>query len=419
MTAPLGSLSYLEPVRRLARYVPLDYDLLEAASELSHQGQPVDAVTHVYRHLFPNLEIGDLRAEPFTFVQGSSQVTTRIDGDALVITVPLVHLTSDGIPVAALRYVLTRVSAFGQIYQPRLRGDDLYLEFRDQLSRMHPAKVLDVLRRMPDEADRVDDWLIGEFGARPLERAAIEPLSDDEAARAHAGWQTHWDEIDRLLAESQRKRSTFFLNEVTALAKFRVELVLPLCGHLGARLWESASVWNDSDNDPGKRETALARCVREMKAIGADELCASLGHASYALPPQSEGRSATISDYFGSGNYIDTIDRFRRSGKSNEAALAMYTTCTYLLARFAWPKVVADAITAALAEAGGKPWRDSATILWNHCKGLVERFCGDAEEEEEDDQEGGGEDGEDQTGPDGGGGDHDGDDDGEPQEQTS
>jgi hypothetical protein len=94
--------------------------------------------------------------------------------------VPLVRLTPTGNAVAALRYALTTISGSGQLYQPRLRGDDLYLEFRDKLTRMHPAKVLEVLRRMPVEADRCDDWLVGQFGAQPLERAAIEPLTEDE-----------------------------------------------------------------------------------------------------------------------------------------------------------------------------------------------------------------------------------------------
>ncbi|MCB9564437.1 MAG: hypothetical protein H6709_17405 [Kofleriaceae bacterium] len=394
-----GSVTYAPPIRRLPPPTQLDYDLLEAADDLAGDGRAVEAIGQVLAHLFPSAEIGDLTTTPFTFVQGSSLVTVRIEDGELAIAVPLATLSADGNPVAALRYVLTRVSAPGQIYQPRLRGDALSLEFRDKLTRMHPAKVLDVLRRMPPEADRVDDWLVGEFGAVPLGHAEIERLTDDEAARAYELWTRHWGEVEGLLAEAQRKRSVWFLNEVTAFANFRIRFALPLCGHLGSRLAESSAVWNDGQVDSSKREAALARCLRDMKAVTADELRANLGHASYALSPLSEGRAAIISDYFAQGGYIEQIDRFRKSGHSFEAGLALVSTYTYLLARFAWPPVVATAFMEGLAEASGKPWREAATLLWNHCKGLVARFCGDdaegGDDAEEEEPEGGdeGEDG--------------------------
>lgn len=385
----ITSLTYAAPVRRLPRPLNLDYALLEAASAASDDGQVDDAIHKVFAHLFPGAAVGDLAAQPFTFVQGSSQVTARVEDGQLAITVPLVRLTPTGNAVAALRYALTTISGSGQLYQPRLRGDDLYLEFRDKLTRMHPAKVLEVLRRMPVEADRCDDWLVGQFGAQPLERAEIEPLSEDELARAEAAWRMHWDEVEELLKESQRKRSTWFLNEVSAIALFRVQFVLPICGYLLARISESAAVWNDGQGDPAKREAALARTAREMKAIPSAELRANFGHARYALAPLAEGQPSTLAGYFGSGDYIETIDKYRTQGKSFEAALALISSCTYLLARYAWPEDVAAALMDGLAKAGGKPWRDAAALLWDHCKGLVEQFCGDATGDE-----GGGEAGE-------------------------
>ncbi|MBP9169945.1 MAG: hypothetical protein KBG48_21250 [Kofleriaceae bacterium] len=385
----LTSLFFAPPIRRLTEPTELDYDLLETAAGLADDGQAEAAVRQVFAHLFPGAEVGDLTSAPFTFVQGSSRVTAQLADGYLTITVPLVTLTAEGNPVAALRYLLTAISGSGQLYQPRLRGDDVHLEFRDKLSRMHPAKVLEVLRRMPVEADRCDDWLIGQFGARALGRAEIEAITDDEAARAEALWRRHWDEIDELVRESQRKRSKFFLNEVTALALFRLQFALPLCGFLGARLSESAATWNDGNQDPSKREAALTRTIKEMRAVTAAELRANLGHAGYALSPLSTGEPTTLRGYFGSGDYIDAIDKYRTSGKSFEAALALTASTTYLLARYAWPTAVAQALMAVLAAADGKPWRDAATVLWEGLKAVTEEF--------------GAEDDGDSTGPDEGG----------------
>ena len=383
----ITSLSYTPSLRRLPVPIKLDYDLLEAASTSADDGQIGAAIGAVFAHLFPGSTIGDLREAPFVFVQGSSKVNARIEGDELVVTVPLVELTAESNAVAALRYVLTAISGSGQIYQPRLRGDALYMEFRDKLTRMHPAKVLEVLRRMPIEADRCDDWLVGQFGVRALDRAEIEPLTDDEAAKAEAAWRQHWDEIDELLKESQRKRSTWFLNEVTALALFRVQFVLPLCGYLLGRLSESAGTWNDGQADASKREAALARCVKEMKAVSAAELRANLGHARYALQPLNDGQPSTITGYFGTGDYIEAIDKYRTQGKPFEAALALYASTTYLLARFAWSPEVSTALAEGLAVAAGKPWRDAANALWDHVKSLVEQFGDDDDDDDDDDDE--------------------------------
>ena len=157
----ITSLTYEPPVRRSSTRPSLDYELLEAAVTLADEGRPLESLLKVFEHLLPGEKVPDLATSTFSFTQGSSKVTTRIENDDIVITVPLVKLPADGRGIAALRHVLTQISATGQLYQPRLSGDDIRLEFRDRLSRLHPAKVLEVLRAMPAEADENDDFLIG------------------------------------------------------------------------------------------------------------------------------------------------------------------------------------------------------------------------------------------------------------------
>src|SRR5262249_46450596 len=151
-----------------------------------------------------------------------------------------------------------------------LRGDDLYLEFRNKLTRLHPYKVVEVLRRMPFEADANDDWIIGQFHAAPLERAAMGQLSDEELARADWIWRAHWVEVEEMARESQRRRTMFFLDEATAYAQHRIQFALPLTGFLGARIAEAAVAFNDSRGDVYKRENLMGKFAREMKAVSAD-----------------------------------------------------------------------------------------------------------------------------------------------------
>ena len=391
----ITTLTYAPPLRRNARRSNLDYEHLEAAATLAEQGRPVEALLKVFAHLLPGTAVPDLSKEAFSFTQGSSKVTTRVENDDLVISVPLVKLPEGGRAVAALRYVLTNISATGQLYQPRLRGDDIHLEFRDRLARLHPAKVVEVLRHMPSEADENDDFLIAEFGALPLERAPITALDDAEVARAEVIWKEHWTAVEELLKECQRKRSMFFLNETAAYALHRIEFVLPLGAILASRLAQAASTFQDGNNDPVKREAALAKCAKEMKAVSTDDLRKSLGHASYAISPLDDGTPHVLSGYLGPRNYMETIDRLRGSGKQFEASLALISTYNYLLNKFSWPEPIEVALKAGLAEASGKPWREAANLLFDHAKALAAKFAEDEDEDaDEDDSDGekGGED---------------------------
>lgn len=380
----LSSLTYTSPIRRAQRAPKLDYQLLEAAVELAQKGDAKESVQKVYEHLFPTTPIPDLATETFRFTQGSSRVTSKIQGDSLKISVPLVKLPSGGAAIAALRYVLTKIGGSGQLHQPRLSGDDIHLEFHDKLSRLHPAKVVEALRVMPATADAHDDWLIGQFAAVPLERESVLGLTEAESARAESIWRLHWQEVDELLKESQRKRSLFFLNELTAYAVYRLQAALPLCGFLNARINESAATFNNSEEDPLKRENSLAKCVKDMSATSPEDLGSSLGHVEYALSPLTEGTPQVLSGYFGEVQYMETIDKLQNSGKPLDGALALVCTFNYLLARFSWPDVVRAELEAGLAIGSGKSWRDSAGLMFAHAREIAAKYGEDADDDDDD-----------------------------------
>jgi hypothetical protein len=390
----LTSLQYDAPIRRLARRESLDYELFEQATALHEEGRPFESLTKVLAHLFPGQTLPDLAKEAFSFTQGSSRVTLRLDGDHVLISVPLVRLSTTGNAVAALRHVLTQISSTGQIFQPRLRGDDIHLEFRDRLARLHPAKVVEVLKRMPVKADANDDFLIAQFGALPLERAPIADLDDAELSRAEDIWRRHWSDVEELVKECQRKRSLFFLNAATAYAYHRICGVLPLGGFLLYRLNESAETFLPSDEDPTKRETSLAKWAREMKAVPREELKKSLGHAEYAISPLTDGEPSALTNVIGENDRMETIQQLRNSGNSFDAALALVSNFNFLLARFSWPQPVEDAMSAALSSVSGKPWREIAAHLTDEARAVVEKFVDDAEDEDEDEDESDDEDGE-------------------------
>lgn len=392
----ISALTCPPPVRRTAVVTRPDFDRLDSAIELYERGAWAESLAQVFAHLFPDRAVPDLAVEPFTFGQGSSRVSVRIDGDMLRITVPMVRLRPEGSTTAALRFLLSRISGSGQLHQPRLHGDEVVLEFADRLTRLHPHKVLEALRRMPVEADASDDWMVEQFAAESLDREPIEALGAEELEQAEAIWRAHWEEVEELLKASQRKRSIFFLNELTAYAVHHVRHALPLSGYLWARISASADTFNDTHYDPSTREAALAKCIKEMKAVPLETLKHDLGHARYAISPLSDGTPQVLTSNLGPGQYLDTIGQLRGAGRYMEAAVGLIGTYNFLLARFSWPPAVEAMLLEGLALASGRGWREATNALLGHARVLVAAFGGSGDDEGDegddgDDDEGGAE----------------------------
>jgi hypothetical protein len=236
--------------------------------------------------------------------------------------------------------------------------------------------------------------MVDQFGAAPLEREAITPLDEEELARAETIWRTHWSEVEELVKETQRKRSLFFLNEVTAYAVFHLRQALPLSGSLGTRLAESANIFNNSSEDPDKRLAVLLKCSKELKPVAREELSKNLGHAQYSISPLAEGNGQVLKHDLAPGPYLESVDEARKSGHLMDAAVALFSTFHFLLARWSWPEPIEALLLEGIARASGKPWREAAGILWEQAAAIVARW----EEEgydEEDEEEAEDEDGED------------------------
>ena len=319
----LTCLTYVPPIRHGTRPRRPDYEQLEAAVALNEEGKHLEAIHKVFAHLFVDVAVPDLTKKAFSFVQGSSRVTAKIDGDDLVMSVPLVRLPEGGRAIAALRFVLTKLAANGQLHQPRLHGDDIYLEYRDRVARMHPAKVVEVLRRMPTQADVNDDWLIGQFGALPLERADLGTLSSDELARADI-------DLARPLARGRGAVEGVAAQAIDVLPEraHRVRGAPPELRAAADRVRRVAARRGRGDvqRRPGRPEQArgvAGEGDQGHQGRHAGELHGSLGHATYAISPLAEGTPKVLSGYFAGGNYIETIDKYRKTDKQIDAALAL------------------------------------------------------------------------------------------------
>lgn len=378
------------PIRKRLTVAPRDYARRDRAVELYEAGDYLAAIHETLAYLLPAIAIPDLAQAPLCFVQGSARVRVRLADDKLSITTALMALKPDGQSTAALRYALSRLSATGQLFQPRLQGETLSLEFCDRLSLLHPLKLVEVLQRLPTEADSNDAWLQHRFGVDSPDREPVAALDDDEFARAQAIWNAHWSAMDELMLESRRRRSVRFLDALGSCAANQIRYTLPLHGHVRADLNEAADTFTDKDENPNKRDAALSKCIKEMRQVPMATLRQCLGHASYAINPLHEGTPSLLTSMLGAGQRMQSTGEMRAAGRYLEAALELIADYLYLLADHTWPEDVDAALRAGLELASGKPWREAADALWNHANQTARVYGshGERERDEDGDEDG-------------------------------
>lgn len=385
---PLASLHCPPPLRHRLPLTPRDHARRDLAIELFDSQQYGQAVRETLRYLLADAASADFAGDDFHFVQGSARVHLRLDGDGLRITSTLATFTPQTQATAALRYFLTRLSATGQLFQPRLREGTVTLEFGDRLAMLHPLKLIEVLNKLPLEADRNDAWLASQFGVDTPDRETLAALDEPEFARARDIWHAHWSAVDELLGHSRRRRSLRFLGAIGALAANWPRYALPLTGALRARLYEAAEDFTDGDADPNKRESALAKCARDMRAVSDTDLRAGLGHARYAMQPLHEGSPSLLSSMLGGSERMQGLDELQSQGHALEAAAELISVYVYLLAHYAWPAEVDTALRAGLELASDKPWREAFALLSDHAHATARAYGSHGEHEDDEESEG-------------------------------
>jgi hypothetical protein len=404
----IASIALPQPIRARQEFPRRDFALRDQAITEFEAGAHLDALHHALRYMLPEQSQAlDLRAQALCVIHGSARVRVELQGDDLCIRAAIARIDPERSQVpAALRYFLSNASGTGQLFQARLSAgensaretasgelqDLIYLEYRDPLRMSHPHKVIEVLGRMPVEADRFDGWIVDQFSLDPYDREPLQFLSEAEKANACSLWQSHWAAIEELQNESRRRRSVRFLNFLASFASSYIGYCLPVSGRLRSDLAEASDVYNNRDETPDKRDNALAKHVKAMRALSDAELLANLQHARYAFNPLYEGTISLLNQVLGAGQSMQSTGDARASGRALEAAFELITNYAYLLSYHSWPAEIEQSLREALDAVSEKPWREAAEFLWTHAAATVKRFgvseAGDAGQDEDADEQG-------------------------------
>jgi hypothetical protein len=370
----ISQLYFPVPIRRRVHVAPRDFARREQAIALFESGDFYGAIADTLAYLLPSTQLRDLREAPLLITQGSARVHVRIEGEQLSVRANLAAPTETSQTVAALRFFLTRLSATGQLFQPRLDELAVYLEFREQIHLLHPQKLIEVMHRLPMEADSHDAWLVEQFGLAMVDRQTPAELDEAEFTQAWRIWSEHWVAVEALMTESRRRRQISVLDSLGSFTINQLVHTLPIFGPVRATLNEYADQFTSRDETAGKRDAELAKCVKQMRQLSPQALRACLGHGDYAINPLHEGTPALLSSVLGGGSRMQKTGEHRAAGRGLEATLELIADFLYLLAHHTWPDPIYAGLRGALDSASEKPWREAADVLWNQANSIAKTF---------------------------------------------
>lgn len=372
-----------QPLRKRPANAQVDYARRDRAIELFENGESYKALVETLRYLNPASKPAGVRQGPLFWTQGTAKVQIALShDDQLSVSSALANVAVEPANPAALRYFLGNISSTGKLFQPRLTDGVVGLHFSEKLSLLHPQKLIEVLQKLPLEADNHDAWMQEELGCESVGRAVPKVLNASERKRALALWVQHWSDMDALMLESRRRRSMRFLDAIGRIAVGQIRYTLPLFGSLRRKLNQSADVFIDRESGARERESELVRCVRSMRDAKPEEVLACLGHVNYAVTPWNPGSAGVLRSAIGSVHHMHQSNEFRQSGRSMEATVEILANYLYLLAYFTWPPVIEHALRQTLNGVSGQPWRVACDVLWTRSQEISRQFAGGSDDGE-------------------------------------
>jgi hypothetical protein len=381
MFMAITSFTIARPVRLRTLVAPRDFELRDRAIAKFEAGDFLDAVLDTLKYVLPDTDVASLPTQALQISQGSARVHIELLDQQLRVYANLASFSDQSQTVAALRFFLSRLSGTGQMAQPRLHAQTVRLEYAEDISLLHPHKLIEVMYRLPVEADNHDAWLQEQFDLEMTDRHAPVALDDAQFAQAWRIWDTHWQQVDALMMESRRRRQLSVLDSLGSIALNHLVFSLPLFGPVRARLIECSDQFTSRDENASKRDAELAKCIKEMRLITPEKLRDCLAHAPYALNPQQEGTQALLSSILGGGSRMQKTSEHRAAGRGLEATLELLADFLYLLAHHSWPDDVDAALRAALETATDKPFREAADLLYQSANQISKTFGNHSESE--------------------------------------
>jgi hypothetical protein len=333
----------------------------EATMKLFEQGQFKESVLSVIDYANPTIrkKFGNPEQTVFKIPHGSAVILLSLENNTFHVEAPFLKLPEAKIP---LMRRITEIN-FGtlSIAQIILKGDDLYFTFSCPTELCYPYKVYEVLREICSNADYFDDEFVDQFGALRMAEPIVFPMDNAKADVAWNKFKQYLSETEQYIGFFESKRMDGYIWDLCMIQFRKIEYFMCPQGKLRNDLERAIADLNNGYVPFPDRMSNARKFIAYLQSLTREQLIENLYTTEVFIPYKYFSRIENIKN-----NFTRTLETATNEMNNNDFMGCTFTLTGGFMDLFYNNNLspdVAGFCENALAEAAGKPWKESAQLL--------------------------------------------------------
>lgn len=303
----------------------------------------------------------------FKIPHGSIVVHIKLTDDQLEINAPFIQLPDNQV-VPVLRKVAEINFSPLNLAAIRLKENNLEFYFQSKLSMCEPYKMYYLLKEICQTGDTYDDYFTVKHGAKRLQEPMITPYKSSQAEAAWNQTRAYIDEALEYLNYFDSKRWYEFSYDIIAVTLFKIDYYAVPQGHIRNEI-ENAINGLFGHGSLHERLSSAKKTLLSIKERGKEAFIEDLYEAEIFVPYKSSLELANVQEKW--NNTFQSASKDLTSGNHQSAALLLLYNFFYTLYYYSLPADLHTFMINTLESASGKAWDESAQILFNATKDIV------------------------------------------------
>ena len=311
---------------------------------------------------------GNAEGTVFKVPHGSIIVNIAIDNETFRVTAPFLEVNQDTI-VPLLRQVCSLNFSALDLAQIYLRENRLDFEYACKMNETNPYKIYYLLREICDTGDKYDDEFVTTFGATRLYEPIITPFPADKAEKTYQTIQTIIKQALDYTAYFESKRNYSQAWDMIAGAIRQIDYYAHPQGQLMNDLDKAIKEANAEAPLP-ELVTDMKNFLQEWQNMDKAKFIEDLYDVEIFIPTKRRSSLQNIQENL--KKLYERAEKGIQNGYHSDVAIDIlfnfYNTYYYNNLQDDVNVVFVD----ALEKSSGKPWEETANILFTALKKVME-----------------------------------------------
>jgi hypothetical protein len=293
---------------------------------------------------------------------GSVILNIKVDSKTYEINAPFLKVPDGPMGLGMMRQISELNFFYLILGQIVLKGNDFYLQYKDNLENCEPYKLYSILEEICVCADYYDDVFIEKFKTESVKKPALNVFTSTESELAFKKFNEIIKEGLSIIDYLESKRYYGLAWEMMQTIFLKIDFVIAPQGILSAKLSEAKGILSGKD----AQQTLVANTkvkLQELQSYDKQKFNSSLFHPQFLIPIKKRAELPYIQDFMSSTHEGMT------SSLGNKSYMNVGISALYLIYDLFYqntiPNEIYNFLELSLEKSSGKDWKVGAEILYD------------------------------------------------------